>query len=346
MGYREKIRKIVMVYMFLLTGVVGVYVVDLWGDWRRATDDFLVATTHVDLTTAAKMEWGYVATLVAIVTILPGMFVSTLQVGRVVWLSVITAICLGITWLGVYTYFGVYFPMFYVWAGLAAGLVTALAFKLVFSSNEQEFLKMAFSQFVSPEVLKELLRDPNKLTLQGRELGITVMFVDIRGFTRFATSKTPIMVVNRLNRLLDIATHIVFKNGGTVDKYIGDAVMAFWGAPTLDKRQAANALKTAIEIRDAIAKETEFTVGVGINTGPAIVGNIGSSKRFEYTAIGDTVNVAARLEAATKDLGEGIVLAEAVVKKLAEEKVEMDGLRDKGEILVRGRSEPVHVYAI
>lgn len=346
MGQLARLRRVVLVYAILESLLIVVYLARGFGDWVGVLDTWLVATTHLPLGEARTLGGIFDVTLIMLVAILPGIFFYTLRIGRAFGMVVLTAAGLGAAWAGVYTYYGYYLPAFYMWLAMAGGTGVAVVFKMVFASHEQEFLRVAFSQFVSPEVLRELLKDPNKLALQGRELMITVMFLDIRGFTAFAGKHNAVLVVNRLNLLLDIATQIIFKHGGTLDKYIGDAVMAFWGAPTADKKQAQNAVLAAVEIRERILKETEFLVGVGINFGSAIVGNIGSTRRFDYTAIGDTVNTAARLESATKEMGESIVLSEALVAKLEEEKANISKIRAKGQILVRGKEMPIAVFAI
>jgi len=241
--------------------------------------------------------------------------------------------------------YAVLLPFVYILIGIGAGLLTGVYLKMIYSSTEKDFLRAAFSQFVSEEKLKELLRDPNKLRLTGNEHDITVMFLDIRGFTSYSEHKSPAIVVHRLNELLEIVTHIIIKNGGMVDKYIGDAVMAIWGAPSADKKQASKACKAALEIKQIIESETDFKIGVGLNYGNAIVGNIGSSKRYDYTAIGDTVNTASRIEGLTKSLGEGIVVSESVIDKLHNEKVQFH-FNDLGEVVVKGKNIKLHVYGL
>jgi adenylate cyclase len=236
-------------------------------------------------------------------------------------------------------------PILYFELALAIGAGAAIILKMVITSSQSSFLKLAFSQFVSESMLKELMKNPDKLKLQGAEIDITILFMDIRGFTTFSENNTPILVVHMLNDLLDKVTNIILDHGGTVDKYMGDAVMAFWGAPGTDKKQATNALDAAIAIQNKIQSETQFNVGVGLNYGHAIVGNMGSTRRFDYTAVGDTVNTAKRLESATKELGEPIVLSEAVHNKLIEEKAKIK-TKDIGHISLKGKSQRVHIFGI
>lgn len=239
----------------------------------------------------------------------------------------------------------VIYPLVYSLGSFGIGTIMGVFLKMIFSSAEKDFLRQAFSQFVSEDMLKELLRNPDKLRLTGKEHDITVLFLDIRGFTAFSEKKSPAIVVNRLNELLEIVTQVIVNHDGTVDKYIGDAVMAMWGAPAADKKQATKAIKAAIEIRRKIESDTDFKVGVGINYGKAIIGNIGSSKRFDYTAIGDTVNTASRIESLTKSLGQSIVVSESVLKKVHAEKSEFD-VKDLGQVMVKGKQQKIHVFGL
>lgn len=238
-------------------------------------------------------------------------------------------------------------PILYWVLAIALGTSTAVVTKTVLISSQQRFLKKAFSQYVSGHVLHEILHDNKKLSLKGKTLDITVLFLDIRGFTSFSETKKPIEVVDKLNQLLSIVTEVILDNDGTVDKYIGDAVMAFWGAPLKDKKQATHACQAALEIRRRINCETNFKIGIGINYGEAVVGNVGSVQRFDYTAIGDTINLGARLESATKELKVEILVSQAVVDKLSQEKFQSNfGLNKLQSIKVKGRSRKVQVYKL
>jgi len=341
-----RFRRLVWIYGGLVILVGFGYLGEWFGEQRLLVWEISKAYLGVSPDQGLNLGLGYNLLLVGVAALLPSIYFSIFRLSRATWMVVLTAIMVVAVWLGVHMQYGFAVPVFDMLMGLAMGLVVAVLVKLVTSSHEQEFLRVAFSQFVSEQVLKELLKDPNKLALQGKESLITVMFMDIRGFTEYSEKHNAVLVVNRLNNLLDIATQIVFKHGGTVDKYMGDSVMAFWGAPTVDKKQAQNAVAAALEIREKILKETEFRVGIGINTGMAIVGNVGSSRRFDYTAIGDTVNTAARLEKLTKENGEMVLVTEPVLQKLVEERVNVKNARDMGEVVLRGKDSPTKVFAL
>lgn len=278
-------------------------------------------------------------------SLLPALILLTFKNRLSLILLIFVLICGGVGWWVVLQQQHIILPLVYTLGSFGIGILVAVLLKMIYSSAEKDFLRAAFTQFVSEDMLKELLRDPEKLRLTGKEYNITVLFLDIRGFTAFSEKKSPAIVVNRLNELLDIVTHIIIDNDGTVDKYIGDAVMAFWGAPAADKKQATKALKAALEIRKKINEDTDFQVGVGINYGKAIIGNIGSTKRFDYTAIGDTVNTASRIESLTKSLGQSIVVSEAVMKKVEAEQGNFE-VEDLGQVLVKGKNTKLHVFGL
>ena len=183
--------------------------------------------------------------------------------------------------------------------------VSLFSYRYFSGEKERREMKNLFSKYVSKDVLEEILREPSKVSLGGEEKEITVFFSDIRGFTTLSEKTTPRELVKILNKYFTAMTEEVLKNKGVLDKYIGDAIMAFWGAPLEDPRQAENALLAALGMTkklDELNKEfmekwgAQINIGVGIYTGKAVVGNIGSESRFDYTIIGDTVNVASRLE--------------------------------------------------
>ncbi len=212
-------------------------------------------------------------------------------------------------------------------------------------------LKMLFSKYVSPQVLHTMLDNPSSVSLGGEEREITVLFSDIRGFTTLSEAVTPKELVRILNKYFTAMTGEVLRHGGVLDKYIGDAIMAFWGAPLSDAHQADHAVRAAqgmlVRLRVLneelrAAGDPEIHIGVGIYTGPAVVGNMGSDLRFDYTAMGDTVNIASRLEGLNKEYKTEIIIGESTKEKLRD-KVQF---RSLGAVKVKGRNEPVLIYAV
>jgi adenylate cyclase len=206
-----------------------------------------------------------------------------------------------------------------------------------------------FMKYVSPDVVEEILQNREGLALGGKRRHITVLFADVRGFTSISERIKPEEVVSFLDEYFAQVTQIVFKYGGTVDKFMGDGVMAIFGAPKSHLDDAARAVKTGLEMIQMVeAKSQEWTkvlgnppaVGIGINSGDAVVGRIGSELRSDYTAIGDTVNLASRLEALTKELSIPLLVSETAAAEVSEE----IGLKPLRRVKVVGRETPLLVY--
>ncbi|HEX8178627.1 MAG TPA: adenylate/guanylate cyclase domain-containing protein [Pyrinomonadaceae bacterium] len=217
--------------------------------------------------------------------------------------------------------------------------------------REREVVKTAFARYVSGQVLETVLSSGQMPAVAGTRRRVTVLFSDIRGFTGIAENLRPESVVELLNEYFESMVDIVFRYHGTLDKFIGDGLMVIFGAPVDDPSQEEHAVQAAIEMQRAVrrlshkwqlAGRAEVRIGIGINSGHAIVGNIGSNRRLEFTAIGDTVNLASRLESATKELATDILISEntydAVRGAFAAHR--------NGEIHVKGRTEPVVTYSV
>lgn len=188
--------------------------------------------------------------------------------------------------------------------------------KYILEEKNKKEIRNAFGKYVSPAIIESVMKDPTKLTVGGEKRDLTIVFSDIRSFTTFSEKMDAKELSNFLNDYLGRMTDIVFETEGTLDKYIGDAVMAFWGAPLDQPRHAVNACKAAIQMQQQLRKlrpyfkekyDIEVNVGIGINSGTVSVGNMGSDRIFEYTVIGDHVNLASRLEGLTKDYHSAIL---------------------------------------
>ena len=213
--------------------------------------------------------------------------------------------------------------------------------RMVVGLEEQERIREAFGTFVDRDVAAHILANP--ATLSGEQVEVTVLFCDVRGFTRFAENAPAPEVVQTLNDLFAIAVPIVARHGGQVDKFIGDGLMAVFGAPRRLPDHADRALTTACEI--AVAVHERFgdglQIGIGINSGHVVAGSIGAAGRLEYSVIGDTVNVAARVEAATRDTGDAVLLTQSTHDLLSGD----HDLEHRRELSLKGRRAPVVVYA-
>lgn len=221
---------------------------------------------------------------------------------------------------------------------------------------ERKQVKEAFGLYISPDFMKELTKHPDKLKLGGETRDLTVMFTDIRSFTSISESMTPEALIQMMNDFLTPMSDLVMENRGTIDKYMGDAMMAFWNAPLDDENHARNACLTALKMNKALEPINEKIIedaekeghapqlleaGIGINTGRASVGNMGSRQRFAYSALGDTVNLASRLEGQTKQYGVRILIGEHTKNQAPEfATLELDLIRVKGKI------EPERIYVL
>lgn len=213
----------------------------------------------------------------------------------------------------------------------------------------------AFSQYLSPAMVAKIVADPSQLNLGGEKRHLTIMFADIRGFTGISErfKDDPQGLTSLINDILTPLADIVLANGGTIDKFIGDCIMAFWNAPLDDPHHAQNALKAAREMiaaiegindkltgTDSVLEGLVIRIGIGLNSGDCVVGNMGSQSRFDYSVLGDAVNVAARLEGLTKTYKRGIIFGQDTFKALSD----TQGTIEVDTIQVRGRNEALTIY--
>jgi adenylate cyclase len=217
--------------------------------------------------------------------------------------------------------------------------------------REKGQLRSAFQHYLNASVMEQMLDKPEMLKLGGDKKEMTVLFSDIRGFTTLSERMVPEMLVKFINSYLTPMTQIVFDEGGTLDKYIGDALMAFWGAPLDQPDHALRACRAAVrflakleELKLAWRDQNlpEFDIGVGINTGPMIVGNMGSDIRFDYTVMGDSVNLASRLEGTNKEYHTRILVSEATWLPVKDQII----ARRLGAVRVKGKRKPVRIYEL
>ena len=227
--------------------------------------------------------------------------------------------------------------------------------KYSLEESKKEFIKNAFSKYISPAYVDEIIKNPDKLKLGGQKKELTVLFSDIRGFTTFSENMDAKLLSEFLNEYLDAMTEIVYKTGGTLDKYIGDAVMAFWGSPIESNAHAHSACAAAIEMQLWVEKNkdriksvynVDLQIGIGISTGLMSVGNMGSQKSLGYTVIGDTVNLASRLESATKDYKVGIICAMSTIESIEKNNLQAPQYKVIDKIQVKGKNNLVEVAQI
>src|SRR6202795_4173210 len=233
---------------------------------------------------------------------------------------------------------------------LTGNVLLVSLYRALVEEKEKRKVRTAFGQYLSPEVIRRLLVNPR--LVEPKKTDITVMFSDIRGFTTISENLDAQDLAKFLNQYLSEMTGLVFEHHGTLDKYIGDAVMAFWGAPFEEPAHAARACHTALKMMDRVREmqkkwESEgkphLDIGIGLNTGVASVGNMGSALRYGYTALGDTVNLSSRLEGLNKDYGTHVVVNETTYTAAKD-----DGFvfRELDLIRVKGKLQPVAIYEL
>ena len=238
-------------------------------------------------------------------------------------------------------------PQLALWLSFAG----ASAYGYATEGRQKRYIRQAFSQYLSHEVVEQVVNDPKKLALGGERREVTTYFSDIEGFTTISETVTPERLTYMMSKFLGLMTDTVLDSGGTLDKYIGDAVMAFWNAPAPMRDHALRGCKAALDnqrklvaLREELIKEgfPPVKTRIGLNTGQASIGNMGSPKRFSYTAIGDSINLASRLEGANKAYGTYIMISEST-KKAAGDAVET---RELDFLQVKGKNIPVRVFEL
>ena len=303
----------------------------------------------VRLDTATFLEY-VAAGILAIILILLAGFAPYWLVGAV-FLTVWSG-----TAYGAYFYFVKHLQL---WDASWIILVTTITgFHAVFNRFVKEFglkqqIKKQFEHYLAPAMVKRLQKDPSLLKLGGETRTMTFLFSDIRGFTPISEKYkgNPKALTELINRFLTRMTDIIINNGGTIDKFMGDCIMAFWNAPLDDGQHAEHAVKAALEMQEELEILNaeliseglpNINIGIGINTGEALVGNMGSNQRFDYSVIGDAVNLASRLESSSKTLGKTLIVGEDTVK-IAKVKHNFEYVDN---ITVKGKTEPVKVFTV
>jgi adenylate cyclase len=234
--------------------------------------------------------------------------------------------------------------------------VTSSLISFLRTEGEKRFIRTAFGRYMSPVLVEQLTQHPDRLQLGGEMRELTILFSDIRGFTKISESLNPQALTRLINNYLTPMTWLIQEQNGFIDKYIGDCIVAFWNAPLDNPSHSPNAVRAALKMREKLhelnvtwraeaeAEGREFIeikTGLGLNTGSCCVGNLGSEQRFDYSVLGDAVNTAARLEGLTKGYGIDLIIGESTAAKAVEfALVEID------QVKVKGRATPLHIYTV
>ena len=230
-------------------------------------------------------------------------------------------------------------------------LFGGVAYQYFVEGREKRKMKKLFGQYVSKDVYEQLVANPALARLGGQRREMTVLFSDIRGFTTVSESGEPEAIVGMLNEYFTRMVHLVFTHKGTLDKFVGDMVMALFGAPLDDPQHADHAVEAALDMIEELAVlnarwksegRVELDIGIGINTGPMIAGNIGSEAIMSYTVIGDAVNLGSRLESLNKQYGTRIIISDATRQRLSRPYQ----LRPLGDVVVKGKTQPVAIFEV
>ncbi len=246
---------------------------------------------------------------------------------------------------------GIWIDVIGPFAGGILSYVSVISYRFSVEAKEKRWVKKAFSHYISKDIMEEILKDPSKLSLGGQSRELTFLFSDIRGFTSYSEKHRPEEVVSILNEYLNEMSAIVFRHDGTLDKYVGDEIVVFFGAPVAQADHARRAVCVALEMIAALKILQEkwrsqgrdiLDIGIGINTGWVIVGNMGSMERMNYTAIGDAVNLASRIQGLTRTYNNHIIISEftyALVK-------DFFSFKPLEAIKVKGKENPVMMYEV
>jgi adenylate cyclase len=249
-----------------------------------------------------------------------------------------------------FRYVDLWLPPGVLLMGIALAYIAEGGRAFIVEQTLRRRINRGFGHYVSPHVVQQIMADPHRLKLVGERRKVSILFGDLAGFTTIAEKLAPEEVVEVLNRYLSSVTRGVMESGGTVVKYLGDGMMAMWGAPLDDSDQARHACESAVAMQAAVAALRAELVAmarppvhmrIGVHSGEAVVGNMGSDARFDYTAAGDTVNLASRLEGANKLYGTGILVSEATARLAGPPR----RFRRVDRVLVKGKHEPTELFS-
>ncbi|MBW2972228.1 CHASE2 domain-containing protein, partial [Candidatus Woesearchaeota archaeon] len=293
------------------------------------------------------------ATMMTIIIVAVGVALTVFYLP--IWLSTLLSALIVIvyTFIAIFMFnAGIILNIVYVPATIIATYTLTMIYFYMSEKKSRQKVLGAFEKYVSKDVINHILEHPEKLKLGGEKRTITVFFSDIRGFTTISEKLSPEKLVHLLNEYLSEMTDIILRNNGVVDKYMGDAIMAFWNAPLDQPKHAERACITSLEMENRLKELQQkwkkdgvphLEIGIGLNTGPAVVGNMGSYERFDYTAMGDTVNLGSRLEGLNKPYGTRIIISETTKK-------EIEGkpflVRKLDLVAVKGKKEPIVIYEL
>ncbi len=301
----------------------------------------------------SKPKWATILDVMAIVVLglLTGFVIPRLSAVKAIAAAVVLLVLYFLGNQALFVKSGLWVNLVYPLITVVLAYTSLTVYHYLTEERERKKIRGAFSYYVSNSVVNEMLKDPDKLKLGGEKKDLSVLFSDIRSFTSISEGMTPEDLVHLLNEYLTVMTDIVFKYDGTLDKYIGDALMAVYGAPLDQPDHPKRACASALDMMEGLKAlnekwikegKTPLDIGIGINTGPMMVGNMGSDQRFDYTVMGDAVNLGSRLEGANKSYKTHILISDSTYERVKDDFVcmELDHVR------VKGKKQPVGIFEL
>ncbi len=301
----------------------------------------------------AELPKGISLLLLGLLNILPAFLILRIHKFRNLLSSLIALLVLVNLGSIILFFFKIIIPILYLDLGFLVTSGVLILFQYTQESKEKRYIRKTFQYYLNPEIIDELIQNPQKLALGGESKKVTIFFSDIRGFTAISEAMSAHGLTHLMNEYLSAMTDIIMQRRGLVDKYIGDAIMAFWGAPLPNRDQASDACRAVLEMSRRLRelnidwqKENIplIEIGVGINTGEVIVGNMGSRNRFNYTIMGDEVNFCSRLEGLNKAYGTECLISESTQKEIAKEQDLV--VRELDLVMVKGKKEPKLIFEL
>ena len=350
----ERVNGKIVILGLAIEGVGGIVATPNGSIWANDIHAHALQTL-LDGTSIQRLAYSDALEILALVILLIVLIVVVPRTS-VKWTVPVYGLFIG--GVGYFCYY-MFFTNSQLWDGSYIAFAGTLCFgQLVFNNFAREFrlkqqIKKQFSTYLSPDMVAELQKNPDLLKLGGETRDLTIMFTDVRGFTAISEhyGENVQGLTQIMNRYMTAMTKNILLNNGTLDKYIGDAQMAFWNAPLDNTNHAKHAVKTALEMlndldkfNEEVAKEgvPAFGMGIGINSGPVVVGNMGSTQRFDYTCLGDNVNLASRLEGQSKAYGVKLILGENTAEKVKDEYK----LAELDIIAVKGKTKGTRIYTV
>ncbi len=347
-------NKILLIAAFAVSGVSTDSHKSPYGELYGIEHHANTLNTILNQTFIIKLKtWQNILILFAIAVML-GFFLPRLTIIKSIVMTVVLALAYFIGSQILFETKNITFIFFTAEFQIATIFALIIAYRVMTEQKEKKYIRQTFSKLVSKSIVDELLKDPAKLKLGGEKKIVTVLFSDIRGFTSITEKMPSEALVSHLNDYLEAMTNIVMKYEGTLDKYVGDEIMAFWGAPIPQQGHALLACRAAVEMIDVLKKLNEtwksqkpepkpaLDIGIGLNTGEMHVALMGSSSRMDYTLIGDNVNLGARLEGTNKQYKTNIIISEFTYDYVKDNII----ARELDLVRVKGKERPVKIYEL